>query len=219
MCICRQKLEVFPFISAELQLITLTLRLKLSLLSLSVIQRNKNKFWCLQYQTPDNQTESQEHDDAQTREMERQEEQDISQQAVLSGVRQRNGRLRRGRRCRGRGLGHLAVNTCPALVALAGELVLHVQDVVVVEVTANVEAGAPGRRVAVDVEEAWVQVQVSARVQALPHTPAILLAQRFAAQLGGRGDVDDIMSQWTINVLLHCQAVSLQEDRDKRPKH
>lgn len=146
--------------------------------------------------------------------MEGQEEQDISQQAVLSGVRQRDSGLRWGRR-RGWSLGHLAVNTCPALVALAGELVLHVQDVVVVEVAADVEAGAPGRRVAVDVEEAWVQVQVGARVQALADAPAVLLAKRFAAQLGSGGDVDDVMSKRTVDVLLHCQAVPLVETDTK----
>lgn len=74
-------------------------------------------------------------------------------------MRQREVRLRWRRRSR-RNLGHLAVNAGPTLVALAGELVLHVQDVVVVEVTTDVEVGAPGRQVAVDVEEAWVQVQV-----------------------------------------------------------
>lgn len=58
-------------------------------------------------------------------------------------------------------LGHLTVNACPALVALAGELVLHVQDVVVVEVTADMETKAHGCRAAMDAEEAWVQVQVS----------------------------------------------------------
>lgn len=172
----------------------------------------------LQNQTPDNQTESQEHDDAQTGEMEGKEQQDISQQAVLPGVRWRDGRLRRGRRRRkgGQYLGNLAVNTCPALIALAGELMLHVQDVVVVEVAADVEAGASGSRVAVDVEEARVQVQVSTRVQTLAYAPAVLLAQRFAAQFGSGGDIDDIMSQRTVDVLLYCQAVSLKEERHKR---
>lgn len=115
--------------------------------------------------------------------MDGQEKQDISQQAVLVGVRHWDGRLRwdRGRQS----LGHLAVNTCPALVTLTGELVLHIQDVVVVEVTADVEAGALGCRVTADVEEARVQVQVSTRVQALADTPAVLLAQSFAAKLGG----------------------------------
>lgn len=93
---------------------------------------------------------------------------------------------------------------------------LHVQDVVVVEVTADVEARAPGRRVAADVEEARVQVQVSARVQALADAPAVLFAKRFAAQLGGGGDVDDVVSQRTIDVLFHCQAVSLEEAGDKQ---
>lgn len=58
-------------------------------------------------------------------------------------------------------MGHLAVDARPALVALAGEFVLHVQDVMVVEVAADMKIGAPGRWVAVDVEEAGVQVQVS----------------------------------------------------------
>lgn len=120
------------------------------------------KSWCLEYKTLDNQTESQEHDDTQAGEMEGQEEQDVSQQAGLPGGRQGDGGLKWWRRRTGWSLGHLAVNTCPALVALAGELLLHVQDVVVVEVTADVEAGAPGRRVAVDVKETRVQVQVSA---------------------------------------------------------
>lgn len=73
-------------------------------------------------------------------------------------MRQRDNGLRWCGRRTGWSLGHLAVDTCPALVALTGELVLHVQDVVVVEVAADVEAGAPGRWVAVDVEEARVQV-------------------------------------------------------------
>lgn len=59
-------------------------------------------------------------------------------------------------------LGHLTVNTCPTLVTLAGELVLHVKDVKVVEVTADMEVGSPGCWVAVDVKEARIQVQVSA---------------------------------------------------------
>lgn len=146
--------------------------------------------------------------------MEGQEEQGISQQAVLQGRRQGGGRLRRRQRRR-RSLGHLTVNASPALVALAGELVLHVQDVVVVEVPADLEAGASGRRVAVDVEVARVQVQVSAGVQALADAPAILLAKRFAAQLGGGGDVDDVMSQRAVDVLLHRQAVALQEAGDR----
>ena len=141
--------------------------------------------------------------------MEGYEAHDFSQKAVLPGVRKGDGRLiwRRGVWS----LGHLTVNTCPALVALAGELVLHVQDVVVVEVSADVEARASGCWVSVDVEETWVQVQVSARVEALSDAPAVLLAERFAAQLGGRSDVDDVMSQRTVDVLLHCQTVPLQE--------
>lgn len=144
--------------------------------------------------------------------MEGQEQQDVGQQAGLSGGRQRGGGLQWGRRGTGRGLGHLAVNARPTLVALAGELVLHVQDVVVVEVAADVEAGPPRGRVPVDVEVARVQVQVRSRVQALTHAPAVLLAERFAAQLGGGGDVDDVMSERTVDVLLHRQAVPLEEE-------
>lgn len=59
-------------------------------------------------------------------------------------------------------LGHLTVNTCPTLITLAGELVLHVQDVVVVEVTADMEARTFGCRIEVNMEEAWVQVQIGA---------------------------------------------------------
>lgn len=93
-----------------------------------------------------------------------------------------DGRLRRW--WRWHSLGDLTVNSCPALVALAGELVLHVQDVMVVEVTTDTEAGAsPGHRVTVDLKEAWVEVQVSARVQAFADAPAVLLAKCFAAQL------------------------------------
>lgn len=174
----------------------------------------------LQNQTLDDQTESQKHDDAQTGEMEGEEEQDISQQAVVPGVGQRDGGLmgwqRRRRRRRGN-LGYLTVHTCPALVALTGELVLHVQDVVVVEVAAHVEVRAAWRRVAVDVEEPRVQVQVGARVEALADAPAVLLAQRLAAQLSGRCDVDDVMSQWTVDVLLHRQTVPLEgEGQDTR---
>lgn len=141
--------------------------------------------------------------------MEGQEQQDVAQQAGLSGVRQRGRGLQWRMGGAGRGLGHLAVNARPTLVALAGELVLHVQDVVVVEVAADVEAGAPRGRVPVDVEVARVQVQVRPRVQALTHAPAVLLAESFAAQLGGGGDVDDVMSERTVDVLLHRQAVPL----------
>lgn len=116
--------------------------------------------------------------------MEGQKQQDIPEQAVSPRVRLWDCRLwwwrRRGRR---QSLGHLTVNTCPTLVALAGELVPHVQDVVVVQVAADMEAGAPGCGVAVNVEEAWVEVQVSTRVQALADTPTIFLTKCFAAQL------------------------------------
>lgn len=71
------------------------------------------------------------------------------------------------------------------------------------------EAWAPGSGVAVDVEEPWIQVKVRVRVQAFSNAPAIFLAKSFATQFGGRRDIDDIMSQWTIDVLLHCQAVPL----------
>ncbi len=62
----------------------------------------------------------------------------------------------------GQSLGHLAVNTRPALVALTCKLVLHIQDVVIVEVSADVKSRTSGCRVVMDVEEARVQVQVSA---------------------------------------------------------
>lgn len=167
----------------------------------------------LQNETLDDETKSEEHDDAQAGEVERQEEQDVSQQTGLSGVRQGDGGPER-RRVTGRRLGHLAVHACPALVALAGELLPHVQDVMVVEVPADVEAGAPARRVQADVEEARVQVQASAGVQALADAAAVLLAKRFAAKLGGGRDVDDIMSQRAVDVLLHGQAVPLREGRE-----
>lgn len=62
-----------------------------------------------------------------------------------------------------------------------------------------------------DVEKMWVKVQVGARVKAFPNAPAILLAECFAAQFGGRGDVDDIMSQRTIDELLHGQTIFLKQ--------
>lgn len=80
-------------------------------------------------------------------------------------------------------LGHLTVDARPALVTLTGELVLHVQDVVVVEVAADVEAWSSDAVVEADVEEARVEVQVGPRVQALTNTFAVLLAQGLAAQL------------------------------------
>lgn len=103
------------------------------------------------------------------------------------------------------------MNTSPALVALAAELVLHVQDVMVVEMTSDMEVGTFGRWVVVDVKEAWIQVQVSPRVDSLADAPAVLLAQRFAAQLGSRRDVDDVMSQRTVDVLLHRLTVPLAQ--------
>lgn len=116
---------------------------------------------------------------------------------------------------RGRCLWHLAVHTSPTLVALAGKLVLHVQDVVVVQVPADMEAAARGCQVTVDLKVAWVQVQVSTRIQTFTNAPAVLLAQRFAAQFGCRSDIDNIMSQQTVDVLLHCEAVSLEENEIK----
>lgn len=111
----------------------------------------------------------------------------------------------------GRSLGHLTVNPCPAFVALTGELLLHGQNVVMVKVTADMEAPSLQGRIMADVEKVWVKVQVCARVKALANAPAILLAECFAAQFGGRGDVDDIMSQRTIDELLHRQTVFLKE--------
>lgn len=169
---------------------------------------------CLQNQALDDQAEAQKHDDAQAGEMEGEEEEEVSQQTVVSGVRQGGRRqLRRGGR--GWSLRYLTVNPGPSQVALARELVFHVQDVVVVEVTADMETGASRGRVSVDVEEAWVQMQVGTRVQSLSDTPAVLLAQSFAAQLGGCGDVDDVMTHRTVDVFLHCLTVFLHEQRDK----
>lgn len=82
-------------------------------------------------------------------------------------------------------LGHLTVDARPALVTLTGELLLHVQDIVVVEVAADVETRPTDALVEADVEEARVEVQVSPRVQALADTFAVLLAQGFAAQFSG----------------------------------
>lgn len=84
----------------------------------------------------------------------------------------------------------------------------HVQDVMVVEVAAEVEAASLG-----DGKVARVEVQLGPGVQALADTPAIFLAERFAAELSGRSDIDDIVSQRPIDVLLHHQAVLLEEAR------
>lgn len=92
---------------------------------------------------------------------------------------------------------------------------LHVQDIMVVEVAPDVEAGAPGRWVVMNVKKARVEVQVNTRIQALADTSAVLLTKSFAAQLSCRGDVDDIMSQRTIDVVLHSQTVPLQK-QDKK---
>lgn len=108
--------------------------------------------------------------------MQRQDAQDqVSQRSGLLGRTQR-WRWRGAGRSLKRGLGHLAGHASPALVALTGELVPHVQDVVVVEVAAEVEAPAPG-----DGEVAGVEVQLRPGVQALADAPAVLLAERLAA--------------------------------------
>lgn len=122
-----------------------------------------------------------------------------------------DGRMEKTTRRTGRSLGHLTVNPCPTFVALTGELLLHGQNVIMVEVTADMEAPSLQGWVMADVEKVWVKVQVGARVKALPNAPAVLLAECFAAQFGGRGDVDDIMSQRTIDELLHRQTVFLKE--------
>lgn len=96
-----------------------------------------------------------------------------------------DGRMEKTTRRTGGSLGHLTVNPCPAFVALTGELLLHGQNVVMVEVTADVEAPSLQGRVMADVEKVWVKVQVGARVKALPNAPAVLLAECFAAQFGG----------------------------------
>lgn len=57
-------------------------------------------------------------------------------------------------------LRHLAVDAGPALVTLAGELLLHIQDVDVVQVAADVEARSTDTSVELDVEETRVEVQV-----------------------------------------------------------
>lgn len=148
--------------------------------------------------------------------MKRNEEQNICQQGVHPGMRWWCGMQRRGWRWRGRHLGDLAVNSSPALVTLTGELVLHVQDIVVVEVSPDVESGAPGCWVVMNVKKARVEVQVNTWIQALTDTSAILLTKGFAAQLSCRGDVDDIMSQRTINVVLYSQTIPLQKQEDMK---
>lgn len=154
----------------------------------------------LQYEALDGQTEAQTHDDGQAGGVHRQEDQQLSHKAVWGA---------RLQRCC---LGHLAVDPCPALVALTGELVLHVQNVVVVEVAADMEAWPPRPGVAVDVEEARVEMQVGPRVQTLADALAVLLAQSFAAQLGSRRHINDIVAEGTVNVLLHRQTIPLQKD-------
>lgn len=140
--------------------------------------------------------------------MHREEDEDVCQEAGHGGLDGLDGMGWGTGRC----LRHLAVDPRPALVALTAELLLHVQDVVMVEVSTDVEAPPPGGGIMVDAEEEWVQVQVSARVEALADTAAILLAERLATQLGCRGDVDDIMSQLTIDELLHRQTVFLEDE-------
>lgn len=159
-------------------------------------------------QTPDDQTESKEDNEAKAGEMYGEEDENICQEAAVAG-----GGTERAPGRTGRSLGHLAVDPRPALVALTGELLLHVHDVVVVEVTIDVEASTLQRRVVADAKKMWVKVQVGAGVEALPNAPAVLLAERFAAQFGGRGDVDDIMSQLTVNELLHRHTVFLKKRR------
>lgn len=140
-----------------------------------------------------------------------QEDENICQEAAVARPRWTGGGTERAPGRTGRSLGHLAVDPRPALVALTGELLLHVHDVVVVEVTVDVEASPLQRRVVADAKKVWVKVQVGAGVQALPNTPAVLLAERFAAQFGGRGDVDDVMPQLTVNELLHRHTVFLKK--------
>lgn len=82
-------------------------------------------------------------------------------------------------------LRNFTVDSCPALVTLTGELLLHVQDIVVVEVAADVEAWSTDAVVEADVEEARVEVQVGPRLQALTDAFAVLLAQGLTAQLSG----------------------------------
>ncbi|KAL7858139.1 hypothetical protein AOLI_G00182410 [Acnodon oligacanthus] len=82
--------------------------------------------------------------------MKRQHEQQFCQKIVLCAGRQRV--------CQ---LWHLAVDTRPALVTLAGELMLHVQNVVVVEVSTHVEAWSAGSSVELNVKEEWVQMETA----------------------------------------------------------
>lgn len=92
-------------------------------------------------------------------------------------------------------LGHFTVDARPALVTLAGEFVLHAQYIVVVEVSAHMEAWATGSSVEVNVKGAGVQVQVGSRIHALTYTFTILVAQSFAAQLSCRSNIDDVMAK------------------------
>lgn len=52
-------------------------------------------------------------------------------------------------------------------------------------------------------------MKVSVRVQAFPDTPAVLFTQGLAAKFGRRRDVDDVMSQGTIDVVFHRETVFL----------
>ena len=123
------------------------------------LSKDSEPFQSLQNQTLDNKTQSQEHDDTQTGEVQGQDHQDVSEQTVVPGV----GHVLHRRRRKRRRLGHLTVNPRPALVALAGELVFHVQDVVVVQMATDVEARASQARVAADAEEPGVEVEVGDR--------------------------------------------------------
>lgn len=78
----------------------------------------------------------------------------------------------------------------------------------VVEVAAEVEVASLG-----DGEVARVEVQLGPRVQALADASSVFLAERFAAELSSRSDIDDIVSQRPIDVLLHHQAVFLEQAR------
>lgn len=100
-----------------------------------------------QYQTLNHQTKTQERNGRQTGEIQRQNHQQVSQDTVA----------RVG--CEGlRFLRHLTVDACPALITLAGELLLHVQDIKVVLVAADMEARTTDALVELDVEESWVEM-------------------------------------------------------------
>lgn len=64
----------------------------------------------------------------------------------------------------GGSLRHLTEDSRPTLVALTGKFVLHFQDVVMAELPANSKVRPLGPQVALDVEEAGVEVQHSTRV-------------------------------------------------------